>query len=258
MNSGEHQKVWRLKSVSNTPALAVCSASSSRSALACISVRASSSASSWRLRLSMSSTRPTMRTGLPSSSVKRASISTQRVSPSGVTMRMSSGLIFPVAMPSATCRLALAPSSGWTIGHSGEVASSKVMPRPTTVSNSGEHQKVPACRSVSNTPARAVSSARLSRSAFHCASSRASISASSWRLRSSMSSSTPTTFSSLPSGALCTTERMSIQRLSPEGSISRHSCGPTCRVSCALVTDSSTVSWSSGWTVGQTLLEASS
>ncbi len=80
-----------------------------------------------------------------------------------------------------------AASSGWVIGQLRWAASSKVSSRPMISPNWCEHQKVRFLKSVSNTPACPASSAIFSRSAVCCASWRSSATASSWRLRASMS-----------------------------------------------------------------------
>ncbi len=96
---------------------------------------------------------------------------------------------------------------------------------------SGEHQKVRSRKLVSNTPAWPAFSATLRRSAFFWASCRASISASSWRLRASMSISTPTTLVSVPEASLWTTLLRSTQRTSPSGRTTRVSRGSIFSVS---------------------------
>ncbi len=73
------------------------------------------------------------------------------------------------------------------MGQERRAASSKVSELPMISVNWGEHQKVRFLKSVSNTPARPASSATFRRSALRWACRRASASASSWRLRASMS-----------------------------------------------------------------------
>ncbi len=116
------------------------------------------------------------------------------------------------------------------MGHT-PMLSSKVSARPTTSMNSGEHQKLCSLKLVSKAPACAASIASFSRSALVRRSCRASASASSWRLRVSMSSTMQDSLSGRPCSVSCMSPEMLIQRLSPEGSRALASREPKVKVS---------------------------
>ncbi len=142
ISSGEHQKVRWVKSVSNTPACAASSASDRRSALSCASRRIQLIASSWRLRPSMSTTRPVSLAVEPSG--RRVSLICtwiQRTAPLGRRMRVSrASAAGEGSGPAPTSVRTRSTSSEWTIGQLAAQASSKVIGRPIRASNSGEHQ----------------------------------------------------------------------------------------------------------------------
>ncbi len=141
VSSGEHQKVWFWKSVSNTPACADSRARDRRSAFSCASRRIQFIASSWRLRVSMSMTRPVSLATEPSA--RRCSLTCtwiQRTAPSGRRMRVSNASQGGSG-PDPTRARTRSASSECTIGQAGPQASWKLIGRPIRVSNSGEHQK---------------------------------------------------------------------------------------------------------------------
>ncbi len=189
-----------------------------------------------------------------------ARMSIQRLSPLGSTMRHSRLSMRRVFSDSSTAALTLSTSSGWTMGQTTSEASAKLNSCWISSWNSGEHQKVRCRKSVSNTPARAASSARPSRSAFTWASWRASWAASRSRLRASTSSTRPQIFSGRPSASRVISAWTWTQRVSPVGSRMRMSSGPaaTCVSARKAWVSSRTLCTSAGWVIGQTSAVASS
>ncbi len=199
----------------------------------------------------MSSTRPLILSRAPvSSKAASALMCTQRCWPEGRTSRASAEPSWAGFMSAWKEARTAGRSSGWISGQAGVAASLKLMARPASSMNSGEHQKLRAFRSTSKTPARAAFSARPRRSALRCACRRAVVSASSWRLRASMSSTRPTTLRRRPSAASCCSAWACTQRISPDGSTMRKSMagwrGPVQRA-----TTSSISCRSSGWAMYQ-------